>query len=169
MRGDLRQEYVDYVSARLPVLHRTAYLLCGDGHLADDLVQATTTALYQHWRRARAAERVDAYVHRILVRKFLDHRRSGWARVRLLSWLPERAAPAAPIAEHDDLHAALRKLPHTQRAVLVLRFLVDLPVDEVAEILRCSPSAVTSHTNRGLTALRRVLGVTATTTDKEGR
>jgi RNA polymerase sigma-70 factor (sigma-E family) len=163
MRGDGQQEYVEYVSARLPVLHRTAYLLCGDLHLADDIVQATTTALYVHWHRARAADNLDAYVHRTLFRKYLDEKRSFWARVRLAPSAPEvPARPSSTVEDRDLLQQALQRLPRTQRAVLVLRFLCDLSIDDVAEILRCSSSNVKSHTSRGLSALRQVLGVEET-------
>src|SRR5207248_8579890 len=93
MRAEEEREYVEYVSARLPVLHRAAYLLCGDGHRADDIVQATITSLYRHWRRARAADSVDAYVQRMLIRKHLEEKRRGWARVRLVAEPPERLAP----------------------------------------------------------------------------
>src|SRR5262245_61536015 len=75
MKAEAEREYVEYVSARLAHLHRAAYLLCGDGHRADDIVQATLTALYRHWDRATAAQNIDAYVHRILVRRFLDEKR----------------------------------------------------------------------------------------------
>lgn len=55
MRPDLERDYVEFVSARLPRLHRTAYLLCGDPHQADDIVQAAVTSLYLHWKRAASA------------------------------------------------------------------------------------------------------------------
>jgi DNA-directed RNA polymerase specialized sigma24 family protein len=98
MRSDGEAEYVDYMTVRLPVLRRAAYLLlCGDGHRADDLVQATAMALYRHWERARAADNTDAYVHRVLVRKFLAERRLRWARVRLMSEPPEPSSPHHPV------------------------------------------------------------------------
>ena len=74
MRGEAERDYVEYVTARLPHLKRAAYLLCGDSARADDIVQATVTKLYVHWRRASAAENLDGYVHRMLVRQFLDER-----------------------------------------------------------------------------------------------
>ncbi|NUT35749.1 MAG: hypothetical protein HOV79_22060 [Hamadaea sp.] len=95
MPPDQEQDYVDYVSARLPRLHRTAYLLCADAHRADDIVQATLTALYVNWKRAAAADNVDGYVHRMLVRRYLDEQRRGWTRVLLGDRLPERSAIAA--------------------------------------------------------------------------
>jgi RNA polymerase sigma-70 factor (sigma-E family) len=158
MRAEDEQEYVEYVSARLPVLHRAAYLMCGDGHRADDIVQATITSLYRHWRRARAADSIDAYVHRMLMRKHLDEKRRGWARVRLVADPPERHAPTvASVEEREDLRVLLGQLPPAQRAVLVLRFVCDMSVQEVAAVLRCSPGNVKSHTARGLATLRRLL------------
>ena len=157
MRPELQREYVEYVRGRLPRLHRAAYLLCGDPHRADDIVQATLTALYVNWKRAAAADNLDGYVHRILVRRYLDDRRLRWSKVRLTDLLPEdgTAAPADHrVADRDELVTALRALPKGQRAVLVLRFLVDLSVEDTAQALDCSAGNVKSQSARGLTALR---------------
>jgi len=163
------REYVEYVSARLPALHRAAYLLCGDGHRADDIVAATTMVLYRHWRRAKDADNIDAYVHRILVRKFLEERRLHWARVRLMPQLPvvelvswPDSSPERGVEQRDLLRDALAQLSRPQRTVLVLRFVCDMSVDEVAAVLRCSSGNVKSHTSRGLAAMRRVLGTEQT-------
>jgi RNA polymerase sigma-70 factor (sigma-E family) len=155
------RDYVDYVAGRLPRLHRTAYMLCGDGHRADDIVQATLTALYLNWKKASAADNLDGFVHRILVRRYLDERRLRWSRVRLGPVAPEAAVvtPAEPgIGENDELITALRALPKGQRAVVVLRFLNDLSVEATAEVLGCSAGNVKSQTARGLAALRAALG-----------
>ncbi|MBE1492086.1 SigE family RNA polymerase sigma factor [Plantactinospora soyae] len=160
MRTDGENEYREYVTARLPALHRTAYLLCGDAHRADDIVQTTIIALYRHWRRARAADNIDAYVRRMLVRKYLDEQRGPWARVRLMFDPPDRpTVPNGSVEDRDVLSALLGELPAAQRAVLVLRFYSDLSVEEVAAVLRCSTGNVKSHTSRGLAALRRHLAV----------
>ncbi|BCY13923.1 SigE family RNA polymerase sigma factor [Actinoplanes sp. L3-i22] len=159
MRSDLEQEYVAYVAGRLSRLHRAAYLLCADPHQADDIVQATVTSLYLNWKRAVRADNLDGFVHRILVRRYLDERRRRWARVLLGGHLPERAAPAGnDVEERDELMAALRALPKGQRAVLVLRFFSDLSIEATAEALGCSVGNVKSQSSRGLTALRAVLG-----------
>jgi RNA polymerase sigma-70 factor (sigma-E family) len=158
MRPDLERNYVEYVSARLPRLHRTAYLLCADAHEADDIVQATLTALFVHWKRAAAADNLDGYVHRILVRRFLDERRRGWSKVLLGDRVPERAAPAEHgVEERDALMTALRALPKGQRAVVVLRYYGDLSVEATAEALGCSTGNVKSQCARGLAALREAL------------
>jgi RNA polymerase sigma-70 factor (sigma-E family) len=159
MRQEWEREYVEYVTARLPALRRAAYLLCHDPHRADDIVQATTTTLYCRWRRVRSVDSVDAYVHRMMVRKYLGERRLRWAGVALMPRLPETVQPAAEgIEERDVLRAALARLTHAQRTVLVLRYVCDLPVPRIAEIVGCSESNVRSHSSRGLAALREVLG-----------
>ncbi len=157
-------EYVEYVRGRLAALRRLAFLLCGHEARADDLVQQTITNLYVSWAKARAARNIDAYVRTMLVRSFIDERRLAWARVRLFGAVPE--PPPTPMADDVEdravLREALAKVPKRQRAVLVLRFLWDLPVDEVAEILGCSPGTVKSQTSHGLATLRRLLATRPT-------
>ncbi|MGC4895125.1 SigE family RNA polymerase sigma factor [Micromonospora sp. DT31] len=158
MRPDLERKYVEYVTARLPRLHRTAYLLCADAFQADDIVQATLTALYLNWKRAVAADNLDGYVHRIMVRRHLDERRRGWSKVLLGDRVPELSAPADHgVEERDALVTALRSLPKGQRAVVVLRFFADLSVEATAEAMGCSTGNVKSQCSRGLASLREAL------------
>jgi RNA polymerase sigma-70 factor (sigma-E family) len=158
VRSSRDAEFTDYVQARLPWLRRVAYLLCHDWPSADDLVQAGITRLYINWGRARGAASIDAYTRTVLVRTFLAERRSAWARrVTLSGGYPDRAAAAT---DHDirlDVRATLLSLPPRQRATLVLRFYCDLPVDETARELGCTPGTVKSQTAKGLSALRRAL------------
>ncbi|MEV4354598.1 SigE family RNA polymerase sigma factor [Nonomuraea sp. NPDC004186] len=163
MHAAEERDYVDYVTARLPALRRLAHYLCKDAHRADDVVQMAITRLYVHWRRARAARDLDRYVDAMLVRCFLNDQRLGWwTRVRLAGSsheVPEeRAGPPPDLETRSVVRAALAKVPPRQRAVLVLRFLFDLPVTEVAEILGCSAGNVKSQSARGLATLREVLG-----------
>ncbi|MEU8327585.1 SigE family RNA polymerase sigma factor [Micromonospora sp. NPDC048839] len=159
---DAEREFVEYVSARLPSLHRTAFLMCGDAHLADDVVQQTITALYVHWRKVSRADNVDAYVHRMLVHKLVDEKRLSWSKVRLSGSTPEPERPVLPhdeVAERDSLVAALAHLPRGQRTVLVLRFLCDLSLADTAAAMGCSEGNVKSQTARALAAIRQVLDV----------
>lgn len=171
MRAADEQQYTDYVTARLPALRRTAYLLCGDSHRADDLVQVTITKLYVHWRRASAADHLDGYVRAMLVRTFLSEQRLGWMRrIRLVgspAETPVVAVPGPDVETREVVHAALARVSPKARAVLVLRFLLDLPVAEVAEVLGCSQGNVKSQTSLGLTALRQLLGNQVTLTGRE--
>ncbi|GAB3958070.1 SigE family RNA polymerase sigma factor [Actinoallomurus acanthiterrae] len=151
-------EYTAHVQELLPRLRRTAYLLCADWHRADDLVQATITRLYVKWRRARAAENLDAYVRTMLVRQFLGEQRTGWrSRVSVVADTPEPVAAGSDVDAGLDVRRALAAVPARQRATLVLRFYCDLTVDQTAEILGCSSGNVKSQTSRGLAALRRIL------------
>jgi RNA polymerase sigma-70 factor (sigma-E family) len=153
------QEFVDYVTARLGTLRRLAYLLCQDRDRTDDLVQAAITRLYVHWGRARAVEHLDAYARTVLVRVYLNERRSTWAtRVDLSRELPDAAAAPEDRDDALDLRAALAALAPRQRATLVLRFYCDLSVDQTAAHLGCSAGTVKSQTAKGLQVLRGRLG-----------
>jgi RNA polymerase sigma-70 factor (sigma-E family) len=147
------------VRGRAAALRRVAYLLSGDEHQADDLVQEAITKLYARWPRVSLVQNVDAYVHQMLVRIFLDEKRRGWWKVRLFGAPPDVAADAAGAAENRTmLRAALSRVPPRQQAVLVLRFLCDQSVADVARILDCSEGTVKSQTSHGLNALRTILG-----------
>jgi RNA polymerase sigma factor (sigma-70 family) len=125
----------------------------------DDLVQETITKVFVHWARIRAVDDMDAYVRRVLLRTFLAEVRRPWARVGRYE-----TPPAVPAADGSDadlrlvLRAALAQVPPRQRAVLVLRFLYDLPVQEVAKLLNCTTGTVKSQTVHGLNTMRRLLG-----------
>lgn len=158
MRGDWEREYTDYVGARLTALHRQAYLLTGNGDQADDLVQQTCTNLYLHWKRARNADNLDGYVRTMLIRTFLRERQRAWfSRVKLTGEVPDRGVDTTGAEDRTILRRALTQIAPRQRAVVVLRFLYDLPVAEVARILRCSEGTVKSQSSDGLKALRALL------------
>lgn len=169
MKVDDEHEYTDFVSARLARWHKTAYLLCGDGMRADDIVQATVTALYRYWRHAAEVDNLDAYVHRMLVRNFLDERRLKWSRVLLMSQTPDRPAAETNSDDRDLVQTALARLPRGQRAVLVLRFLCDMSVDETAAALNCSAGNVKAQTSRGLESMRTHLAVPPAADDLTAR
>ena len=152
-------EFLAYVRGRAGSLRRSAYLLCGDAHQADDLVQETLTTVYSRWARVSQADNVDAYVHRILVRTFINERRRGWWKVRLFgAAAPDEAQLSAGLEEREVLRAALSRLTANQQAVLVLRYLCDRSVAEAAMLLGCSEGTVKSQTSHALTAMRKILG-----------
>lgn len=158
MRSEQEREYTDYVRGRLAQLHRTAYLLCGDPHRADDIVQATLTSLYVGWKRASRAGNLDGYVHRILARRYLDERRLRWSRFVRLGPVPDRTGPSGDDYEvRDELITALRSLPEGQRTVVVLRYFSDLSIEETAEAINRTAGTVKSQCARGLLALRELL------------
>lgn len=157
MRAQRESNYVAYVTGRLPVLRRVAAQLTGDPHRGDDLVQQAITKLYLRWRAAEQASNLDAYVYKILLRAYLDERRLAWSRVELGSTGPDEATPAVDVESRILLRTALAQLPPRQRAVVVLRYLADLSVDDVAEVLGISAGTVKSQCSDAVASLRRLL------------
>ena len=158
-------EFVEYVSSRSAWLRKTAYLLCGDWHRADDLVQTSITKLYVNWGRAGGVENIDGYARTVLVNTFLAEQRAPWVRRVLLRTSDsdsdsdsEEAARLPDLEASLDLREALAALPPRQRATVVLRYFCDLSVEQTADALDCSTGNVKSQTSRGIDALRRLLG-----------
>ncbi|MFL6075377.1 MAG: SigE family RNA polymerase sigma factor [Mycobacteriales bacterium] len=158
MRATQRDEFTTYVRERSTALRRTAFLLCGDWHRAEDIVQTALVKLYTAWNRIRRAEAVDAYARQIIVRTFLDERRRRSASQEI---------PTGELPEVPDRHpgsdekllvlAALAEVPPRQRAVLVLRFWEDMSIEQTAHLLGCREGTVKSQTAHGLTALKAAL------------
>lgn len=155
------EEFAAYFRARRDAVRRTAFLLCGDWHRADDHAQAAFVALHRHWRRIRDREALDGWMRRTLVRAVVDESRRPWRRERSAP-VPERgiADRTDSVATREALVQGLRSVPARQRAVLVLRFFDGLDVAETAEVMRCSTGTVKSQTAHGLAALRAALGDT---------
>jgi RNA polymerase sigma-70 factor (sigma-E family) len=154
-------EFAEYVSARRTVVRRTAYLLCGDWHRADDLTQIAFVKLYGAWNRIRDRGALDAYVRSCLVRASVDESRRPWRRERAVEAVPDQPArsdTASTVADQELVRAALEKVPLGQRTVLVLRFFEGLDVAATAAALGCSEGNVKSQTARGLAALKAALG-----------
>ena len=154
------EEYLEFAGSRAASLHRTAYLLCGDWHLADDLVQETFVQTFRHWRRVQRADNQNAYVKRILINEFNRHwQRYGGLSVRVDSDRPEVAVPdiSEGVVNRADLLRALLTLPARQRATVVLRYLEGMSERETAAVMRCSEGTVKSQTARALNALEGCL------------
>ncbi len=153
MRGR-DQEFAEFFSARFEGARRIAYAMCGSWPDAEEIAQAAFVKVYARWAKIRI-ETVDAYLRTVLTRVFLDTKRRGRAREQVVAELPDvMAPPDAGPAERMALRTALLSVPPGQRAVLVLRFVADLSVEQVAEALGCSTGTVKSQTARGLASLR---------------
>jgi RNA polymerase sigma-70 factor (sigma-E family) len=148
--------YREYVTARMEVMRRTAYLLCRDWHTADDLVSITITKLYRHWSRVGEQPTIDAYARKVLLHTWLDEKRRPWhRREQVTEELPELPSSAEfAVVHRAQLLDLLDGLPPKRRAAVVLRLYLDLSVEETAEILGCSTGNVKSQTARGLDTLR---------------
>ena len=152
-------DFSDYVASRIERVRFTAYLLCGDWHEAEDIAQAAFVKLYVAWNRIDHGEPIDAYVHKVVVRSFLNERRGLWRKLERLTHSPPEPPPPPVDAPEDRIVVwqALSQVPSRQRAVLVLRFWEDLSLTETAEVLGCSVGTVKSQCSRGLRTLREIL------------
>ena len=158
MRDTVRDaEFSEYVAARRTQLRRTAYLLCGDPHRAEDLVQTALMKLYVAWPRILRDGNVDAFARRIVVNAHLDEVRRPWRRERPgLDGVEVSRDDPAP-HDRDVLVAALADLPEGQRRVVVLRHYWGLSVEETAADLGISTGTVKSQTSHALRRLERTL------------
>jgi RNA polymerase sigma-70 factor (sigma-E family) len=155
MRATERAQFEAFVAARSDALWRTAYLLCGDWHQAQDVVQTALIKLYVAWHRVEQREGMEAYARQIVVRCVIDERRRGWRREQPTEAVPDAIGHDDPNNEDRDLLlAALSGVPRDQRAVLVLRYWEDLSIAETAHLLGISAGTVKSRAFRGLTTLR---------------
>jgi RNA polymerase sigma-70 factor (sigma-E family) len=156
-----RDEFAAYFAARHDQVRRTAYLLCGDWHWADDLTQITFVRLSSAWGRVREPAALDAFTRTCLIRVYLSEARRIWRRRERVAAIP----PDPGVDDHADrvdarlgIIAAMKTLPPRQRATLVCRYYQGLDVEQTAEVLSCSAGTVKSQTARGLATLRRLLG-----------
>ena len=153
---DRDADFSAYMQARQASLMRTAYLLTGDRHTAEDLVQTAFAKLYLSWDKVREQGSIDGYVRRILVNENNSLWRRAWKRRELASeTLPDRPQHDA----YDDgagreLWDLVQTLPRKARAVVVLRYYEELSEAETAEILGISVGTVKSQASRALATLR---------------
>jgi RNA polymerase sigma-70 factor (sigma-E family) len=150
------EEFSAYMAARQPSLMRTAYLLTGDRHQAEDLVQTSLAKLYLAWDRVHDRESIDGYVRRILVNENNSLWRRAWKRREVAT---DRLPEAATRDTYDEgrssaLWDIVQTLPRKARAVVVLRYYEELTEAETADLLGISIGTVKSQTSRALAALR---------------
>ncbi len=158
VRATRDEEFAAFVAAAAPRLRRTAYLMCRDWHLAQDLTQITFTKMYASWGRIWRTANLEAYSRRVLMNAVFDQkqRRSDSEIVR--AQLPESPEPAPNTDLHVTLMTALATLPVRDQAIVVLRHWEDQSVDTVAEILGVSASVVKMQNTRALSRIRALLG-----------
>lgn len=166
------EEFRRFVDIAWPRLLRTAYLLAGDRHAAEDLAQQALERAYVAWSRVAGADDPYAYVRRILVN---EHARRHRRRVpeRLVDSLPDGAERAGPggverVADRTALLAALGTLPPRQRLAVVLRYWEDLSESQAAEAMGCSVGTVKSQASKGLARLRSAAALAGLATTGNG-
>src|SRR5688500_16096631 len=155
-----RGDFEEFALARTPALYRAAWLLCGEHHRSEDLVQDTLAKVFVRWH-SRLRGPIDnpaAYAHTTLVRTFLSAQRRRSNHERPAEHLPERPFAQSETDLRLTLRDALAELEPLDRAVLVLRYLDDRSVAETAEAIGVSQGAIRNRTMRALERLRRELG-----------
>lgn len=155
-RGDRdAREFSGFYTANFDGARRIAYALCGNWVEAEEIAQASLVKVFTHWSRVRA-ESEEAYLRTVLARTFLDTKRRRRAREHAVAEVIDRPVPGgyANVDERYQLRSALWRVPPKQRAVLVLRFVQDMSIEQVADALGCSIGTVKSQTARGLDTLR---------------
>jgi RNA polymerase sigma-70 factor (sigma-E family) len=153
--ADGREDFEAFVAARYAALLRTAYLLTGDHHDAEDLLQQSLVKAVGAWRRINGDP--EPYVRTILVRQNVSRWRSRRWREVVSESPPDRSTPADDVSGAEDrlaLHDALGVLAPRQRAVIVLRYYEDLTEAQTAEALGIGVGTVKSQTRDALRRLR---------------
>lgn len=150
-RRMVEDDFDDYFVARAPQMRRVAYLVLRDWQLAEDAVQSAFVKVYLRWARVDRST-VEAYVRRAVINESLSLVRKR-GHESLPGDLPDSAeTDPEPVA---DVIAILAELTPSQRAIVALRFVDDLPVRDVAAVMEVSEGTVKSQTARAMDSLRR--------------
>jgi RNA polymerase sigma-70 factor (sigma-E family) len=149
-------DFEDWMAQRQPMLLRTACLLTGDSHTAEDVVQATLAKMYLAWDRLADREHLDSYARRTLLNEYRSLWRRPWRRrEQVTADVPESAAPTADWdGRREALWQFVSTLPTRQRMVVVLRYYEELSEAETAQALGVSVGTVKSSASRALSSLR---------------
>ena len=154
-----RESFDAMLDVHAPALLRTAFLLTGDAHLAEDLLQTALVKTWTRWGTIRDVDRAPAYVRGVMATTSVAWWRRRWRAEVATGDVPDVAGGDAYDAVHqrDEIGRALARLTPRQRAALVLRFYEDMPESEVASALGCSVGTVKSTVSRALAAVRESL------------
>lgn len=158
MRPTDSSDFEEFARARTSHLYRTAWLLTGDRHHAEDLVQETLAKMYRAWRGLDRIENPPAYAQTVLTRTFISQRRRRSWSERPVEAVPDHPEQPGDPELRETLRLALAELKPLDRAVLVLRFFEDRSVEQVALDLGQKPGAIKTRTGRALDRIRAVLG-----------
>ena len=149
-----RHGFDAWARAAIPALFGRAKLLTSDHHAAQDLVQDTLTKLYVVWPRLDEGGNIDAYAKQTLFHVFVSKRRLRSAGEVVTDDLPERIAHHVDPSVRMDLDSAIAKLKPAERAVIVARYVDDVPVADVARLVGKSEAWVRTTAMRTLGKLR---------------
>ncbi|KHD77614.1 RNA polymerase sigma24 factor [Actinoplanes utahensis] len=149
-------DFTRFASASSARLQSSAFQLCRDWHLAQDLTQTTLAKLFLSWERAVDSDNLWAYAQKVLLRVYLDHRRRRSSSETVPGVLREPGYTMSPELRLTLLDA-LAELPGRDRAIVMMRYFADLSVEQVAHDLDVPVTVVKSQTRRSLIKLRHML------------
>jgi RNA polymerase sigma-70 factor (sigma-E family) len=161
--ADDLESFEQYALARREGLVRAAFLLTGDVHAAQDIVQATLVRIWPRWRGLERDRNIDAYVHQTLYTVFVTaERRRRWREV-----LTDPGSAVFAHRRDDDgsvsvveslaLEQFIQALPPRQRAVVVLRYYLDLSEADTAAALGCAIGTAKSQHSKAMRRLRSLI------------
>ena len=142
------------VEPLLPSAYRLAVAMLRSQTDAEDAVQDAVMKAWRHHDRFKPGAEMKPWLLTIVANECRRMRRSRWWSV--IKWPAglENQASASDVPSTEGLRRAIHQLPHDQRLAIALRFYLDLPFDEVAQVLKTSPKAARSRTYRALERLR---------------
>jgi len=147
--GARPESFEDFYREQHESMLRLAYLLTHSRPVAEDLVQDSFLRIQPRWEELDAPT---AYLRRTVANACYSYHR----RRRREDALPVEP-PGVDQPEHDEMWDALDRLDPRRRAVLVLRYYLDLSEADIAETLGCRRGTVKSLSHRALADLRRIL------------
>ena len=147
--------FEEFFRERYGEVVRSMRVMVGDDARAEELTQEAFTRACRRWRRVRALDRPVAWVYVVAT----NEARRGWRREqRELSTVgpvePSAVDPTGPVATALDVRAALAQLTDRQRAAVVLRYVADLPISEIAEVMGCATGTVKATLHQALARMR---------------
>lgn len=156
---ELDDEFAELFAATYPLVVRTVWFVIHDRAAAEEVAQDAFTELFRDWKRLREYDRPELWVRRVAIRKAQREASRRTRRLRL-----EQAAAPPPVIEDGvrfpdpELIAAIRLLPPKQRAIVVLFYLEDRPMAEVADLIGCSTATGFVHLHQARKRLAATLG-----------
>jgi RNA polymerase sigma factor (sigma-70 family) len=147
-------EFSWFFRAEYPRVVRAAYVIVQDRDAAQDVAQEAFIRLLSHWKKVSRYDRPDAWVRRVAIRIAV---KAAKRERRMVDDPPDRVLPAEELPD-PELMAAIKQLPPAQRAAVVLHYVEDYSMTEVARIMDCSASTARVHLHRARTKLATILG-----------
>ena len=153
-------ELVGFCRRVYPSLVGGLTLHCRDQGVAEEVAQETLVRVWERWSTVRLAASPEAWAWRVAVNLVSSRFRRRAAERRAYARLDRRSVAGDAASDQADglaVRTAVAALPERQRVALVLRYYADLPVADVAAVLRCAPGTVKSLTHKAVASLRRRL------------